>query len=97
MHMNRTVLQVPVTVELRREAEREAMRQGFSSLQDLVRIFLRKLADGLLRVNLEESVELSPRAIKRYDKMSEEIHSGKVKPLSFSNTKSLMKSLNTRK
>lgn len=87
-------MQVPVSVELRREAERAAMRQGFSSLQDLVRLFLKKLADGLLRVNLEEGVQLSPHAIKRYDKMSEEIHSGKIKTLSFSDVDSLMEYLN---
>lgn len=93
MHMNRTVLQVPVSVELRRGAEREAMRQGFSSLQDLVRIFLKKLADGLLRVNLEESVELSPRAIKRYDKMHEDFKAGR-NFYTATSVKNLLKHLN---
>lgn len=93
--MNRIVLQVPVTAQLRSEAEREAIRQGFSSLQDLVRLFLRKLADGLLRVNLEEeeSVQLSPKAIKRYDKMHEDFKAGR-NFYTATSVKDLMKHLN---
>lgn len=94
MYMSRTVLQIPISIELRREAEKEALRQGFSSLQDAVRIFLKKLADRVLRVTLEESVQLSPRAIKRFNKMSDEIRSGKVKTIPFSDTNSLMNYLN---
>lgn len=92
--MNRVVLQVPVTVQLRSEAEREAIRQGFSSLQDLVRLFLRKLADGLLRVNLEEGIQLSPKAIKRYDKMHEDFKAG-LNFYTATSVKDLIKRLNT--
>lgn len=81
----RTVIQVPVSSEFRKEAEKEAERQGFSSLQDLVRLFLRKFIDRKLEVTFEEpAVQLSPRAIKRYNKMIKEIESGKVKMQSFS-------------
>lgn len=51
--MSRTVLQIPMSPDLRRKAEKEALRQGFSSLQDLVRFFLKKLADGKMRVVFE--------------------------------------------
>jgi hypothetical protein len=38
--MNKTVLQIPINQELRISAEQEALSQGFSSLQELVRVFL---------------------------------------------------------
>lgn len=76
--MNRIVLQVPVSIDLRREAERQALKQGFSSLQDAVRLFLRKLADKALRVTWqEETIKLSPKNERRYSKMTEDFKKGK--------------------
>lgn len=77
--MSRTILQVPVNGALRREAEKQALSQGFSSLQEAVRIFLKKLAKGVIGISFEEEkvIQLSPRAIKRYDKISEDIRKGK--------------------
>lgn len=46
--MNRTILQVPLDRTLRKEAEKQALSQGFSSLQEAVRIFLKKLARGVI-------------------------------------------------
>lgn len=93
--MNRVVLQVPMSPDLRKEAEKEALEQGFSSLQEAVRIFLKKLALGAIGITFEEEViQLSPRAIKRYDKMIDDIESGSVKTETFSDVASLMKSLN---
>ncbi len=92
--MSRTVLQVPMSAQLRKSAEDEALRQGFSSLQDLTRLFFKKLADKAIRVTLEESIALSPPAIRRYNNMSDEIQTGKVKTVSFSDIGSLIKYLN---
>lgn len=75
--MDKTVFQVPVTIGLRKEAEKEALRQGFSSLQEAVRIFLRKLANRTIAFTFEETVHLSSRAAKRYDKIIKQIESGK--------------------
>lgn len=77
--MNRTILQVPINGVLRREAEEQALSQGFSSLQEAVRIFLKKLARGAIGItfNDKESVQLSARAIKRYNKISENFRKGK--------------------
>lgn len=77
--MSRVVLQIPMDVTLRKEAEKQARAQGFSSLQDAVRFFLKKLAKGALGITFEEEkvVKLSPRAIKRYNKMLDEIEKGK--------------------
>lgn len=75
----KTVLQVPLSIDLRKEAEKQALEQGFSSLQEAVRVFLKKLSRGVIDVafNDEESVQLSARAIKRYNKISEDFRKGK--------------------
>lgn len=77
--MNRVILQVPVNGVLRKEAEKQALSQGFSSLQEAVRIFLKKLAQGTIGItfNDRKSVQLSVRAIKRYSKISEDFRKGK--------------------
>lgn len=91
--MNKTILQVPLSTSLRKEAEKEALAQGFSSLQEAVRVFLKKLASGALGVRFEETVVLSEKNDKRYEKMIDEIESGKVKTQSFTDVDSLMKHL----
>lgn len=48
----RTVLQVPMSKELRRAAEKQAKKMGFSTLQDAVRFFLKKLADGKVEIKV---------------------------------------------
>lgn len=76
--MNRTVLQVPMDTSLRKEAEREAMEQGFSSLQEAVRVFLKKLADKAIGLRFEEpTIQLSQKAIKRYNRIDEDIKMGR--------------------
>jgi len=40
------VLQVPMSKELRKKATLAALNQGYSSLQESVRIYLRQLADN---------------------------------------------------
>lgn len=78
--MSSTILQVPVDKEVRDRALSTASDMGFSSLQEAVRIFLRKLADKEMAIRVEEkekAVQLSPRAIKRYDKISEDFKKGR--------------------
>lgn len=78
--MSRIVIQTPVTSELRREAENAAIEQGYSSLQDAIRMYLKKLAQREIKVQLQEQfppVQLSAKAIKRYDKMTEDYKNGK--------------------
>ena len=50
----RTVLQVPLNIDLRKEAEKQALAQGFSSLQEIVRVFLKQLALGRVKLTLED-------------------------------------------
>ncbi|MBI2196059.1 hypothetical protein HYU45_00410 [Candidatus Daviesbacteria bacterium] len=82
-----TILQVPISKQLRDQAASSAHKMGFSSLQETVRVFLRQLAEEEIKVRFEETVKLSPKAIKRYNKMIDEIEQGKVKMKSFSDVK----------
>lgn len=89
-----TILQVPIDKNLRDQATSKAAKMGFSSLQEIVRLFVNKIAAGEIDVKFEKTIQLSPTAIKRYNKMIDEIESGKVKPNSFSDVASMMKYLN---
>lgn len=96
--MIRAVIQTPVTPQLRREAEEAAREQGYSSLQDAIRMYLQKLARREVRVQLQDQfppVKLSKKAIKRYDKMTRDIKSGKVELKWFDSTDELIKDLNS--
>jgi len=65
-------------------ASSAAAEQGFSSLQEAVRIFVSKMAKRQISINLTEepSIQLSAKAIKRYNKIIGEIESGKAKIVS---------------
>ena len=92
--MSTVKLQVPIDKEVRDEWERYAHRNGFDSLQAYIRFIAKADVDGR-RVNLEESVRLSPAAEARYAKeiaeLDEERHQGKVK--SYDNVDDFMRDL----
>lgn len=76
--MNKTILQIPISKELRAKAEQAALEEGFSSLQESVRVFLNKLARKMVTVTYQEKpIKLSPEADRRYSKMVEDIEKGK--------------------
>jgi len=75
--MNRTVLQIPVTKSLRGQAEAMALNYGFSSLQEVIRVFMKKLATGAIDISFQEVVVLSSKATNRYQKMDEDFKLGK--------------------
>ncbi len=75
--MNKTILQVPINQNLKISAEREAISQGFSSLQELVRVFLSKVATHKIEVTLQESTMLSAKNEKRYLDMTKDFELGK--------------------
>jgi len=89
-----TILQVPINKNLRDRAASRAVKMGFSSLQEAVRLFLNKVAAGEINVTFEETVQLSLKTIKRYNKMIDEVESGKTKAKAFTDVNSLMKHLN---
>lgn len=61
-------LTIPITQDLKINAENATHEQGFSSLQEIVRVFLTKLAANKVEVTLE-SIILSDE--KRYLSMTE--------------------------
>jgi hypothetical protein len=65
--MSTVKLQVPIDKEIRDKWEHFASRNGFDSLQAYIRFIAKADVDGR-RVNLEESVRLSPEAEARYVK-----------------------------
>ena len=77
--MSRTILQVPITKDLQVSAKKAAVKQGFSSLQDVIRVFLRQFALGQVAMRLEATGEerLSPAAERRYAKVVADIKKGK--------------------
>lgn len=63
---------------LRNQATAVAEDLGFSSLQEPVRVFLRQLAKRQITVSFGPiPIKLSEKAIKRYDKMTEDFETGR--------------------
>lgn len=70
---NTSVLQVRLPIELRNAAEAKAQDMGLSSLQDAVRVFLKRMIAGDYAIGLvkqpDEQITLTPKASKRFSKM----------------------------
>lgn len=76
--MDTTILQIPVSKSLKSSATLVAKDYGFSSLQEIIRVLLTKLARRQLTVQIEEMVTpLSRQAEKRYLKMEKDFKTGK--------------------
>ncbi len=94
--MDTTILQVPMKKTLRAQAAKAATEAGFSSLQEVVRVFLTQLTETKLKLTFEEPpVKLSTKADRRYNKMIQEIESGKVKPFAAKSVDELMEWLHS--
>ncbi len=93
--MSNTVLQIPMTMNLRNQALSVAKGKGFSSLQELVRVFLTQITEQKVDVSFHETpLVLSDKNNKKYSTMIDEVESGKVRAKSFKNTKDLLDHLN---
>lgn len=88
-----TILQVPITKILRSHATAVASEYGFSSLQDVIRLFLTKLAKKQIAINIEDTtIPLSAKNEKRYLVMDKDFDKGNnVK--SFTSVEELMRDL----
>lgn len=75
--MSKVVLQVPVSKALKTSAEAVASKYGFSSLQEIIRVFMAKLAAQKIDISFKEAIPLSPRAEKRYGRMVQDINNGR--------------------
>ncbi len=75
--MDRTVIQIPVNINLRNKAEEAASSYGFSSLQELIRVFLTKLSQKTIEVTfVEKEKYLTQKTERRYLKMLAEAKKG---------------------
>lgn len=93
--MNSTILQVPVSKNLRDEAAVAASNLGFSSLQEAVRVFLAQLPTQTVKISFEpKPIQLSAQAIKRYNKISDDFEMNKDKYPSFTDVDKMMEYLN---
>lgn len=95
-----TTLQIPMDSALKSRAAKMAKSMGFSSLQETVRLFLNKLANGSMHVELttlDADEYVSPKAIARYDKMVKDIESGKEPVYGATSVNDLMDQLSGRK
>lgn len=92
--LQKTILQIPLPKELKDSAEKAALDYGFSSLQEVLRVFMKKFADRRINLSFEEKVVyLSKKAEKRYDKIIRDIESGKEKVYTAKNADDLMDQL----
>lgn len=92
----KTIIQVPVEKKLRDQAFAAAEKKGFSSLQDMMRLFLQQFVDNKIDVGFTEpSVQLSKRSVRRYDRIVDRYLKGKEKTKSFTSVDALMNDLNS--
>lgn len=78
--MQRVVVQIPMTKDLKEKAEAVSSGMGFSSLQEVIRVLLTKLSKKEFSIRIEEAEEvtyLSKAAEKRYKKTVEDIKAGR--------------------
>lgn len=93
--MDTVILQVPMAKTIRDEAAQTASSLGFSSVQEIVRLFLNQLISKKIVVSFVPQINLSPANDRRYAKMVKEVKSGKVKTQAFSDADSLVEYLNS--
>ena len=79
--MQRVILQVPMTRELKEKAEIVSRDFGFSSLQEAIRVLLTKLSKKELSLKVTEEVEeithLSKAAERKFKKAVADIKAGR--------------------
>lgn len=76
--MNDTLIfQVPMSRKLRDAARAAAKEQGFSSLQEYVRVMVSKLSTRDIEITFDKTVRLSPKTEKRYIEMRRDFEHGK--------------------
>lgn len=75
---DKTVLQVPMNMSLRRGAESTAVKTGFSSLQEVVRLLLHAFQSGAIQLGYvqQEPVHLSKKAVTRYNNVIRQMKRG---------------------
>jgi hypothetical protein len=91
--ITKTIQTRNILISVIEKADKRAIAEGLSSIQDAVRIFLTNYADG--KIQIKFTSEISKDKENMYEKEAEEhekrLASGKAK--SYTNTKDLFKAL----
>lgn len=90
--MNKTVLQIPINTVLHRKAQEVAKEAGFSSVQEVIQVFLSKFATHTIKIGFSDYM-LSEEAENQYESIMHEIKKGKniFKPDSHADLISILK------
>jgi len=92
--MDTTILQIPVTKSFRDQVSDVVIDMGFSSLQDYLRLIMKKTLTKEIDVTVgPKPIILSAKNAKRYDKMVDDVLSGKEKVKKFDNVDDLFDDL----
>ena len=78
--MQRVIVQVPMSRDLKEKAEVVSSDLGFSSVQETIRVLLTKLSKREFSLKVEETEEityLSPVAERKFKKAVEDIKAGR--------------------
>ena len=95
--MDTTIIQVPIDKSLRDKAAAIADTSGFSSLQEVIRVFLKQFAAKEIGVTfIPRAVRLSDRNDRRYSEMIEEVRSGKINTFAADSAEKLLKHLHDK-
>lgn len=74
----KTIIQIPVEKKMRDAFEVRAHKNGFSSIQDALRLFMQQYIERKINVGFTEPpVRLSKKNASRYEKMMKDFESGK--------------------
>lgn len=96
MYMDRAVIQLPLPISLKIHAQQTAIEQGFSSLQEFIRVILAQIVKKGATITIggvvDEPVVLSAKAKKRYLQMEKDFRNNK-NILSVRNVDELIKHL----
>jgi len=93
--MNTTTLQIPINQQIRTKETKIAEQKGFSSLQELIRVFLKQLIMNNIDVSFGSStMVLSDKNDECYAKMIDDVKSGKIRPRKFTDVDKMMNYLN---
>jgi Arc/MetJ-type ribon-helix-helix transcriptional regulator len=83
-------LNISVTDDQKKMVDNLVLKMGFANRSEFFRTALRKIKVQPQIIEQHPPVQLSKKAIKRYDKMTEEIESGKIKTFKANSVEELM-------
>jgi len=86
-------INISVTEEQRNFVDQMVEKLGFANRSELFRTVIRMVKANPKVIEEPKVVQLSPKAIKRYNKIIDDIESGKVKTFKTKNVKDLMSHL----